>query len=224
MKGMDADNFKTTQWNLVRAASDQGALEALIRIYWKPLYFYVRHHGHDHEGAKDVVQSFLMDLMERGAILKADPARGRFRTFLRAALANFLKDWSKTAGRQKRRPGRHVLSLDFKRGETDYKVQVAKGETPERVLNRAWARSLWDDSLADLKGEVAHLEAFRLYLGNVDYPEIAKKTGLSDSAAKVAVHRMKQQLRDIITARIRETVGSEDELQSELAEFRSLLS
>jgi RNA polymerase sigma factor (sigma-70 family) len=220
---VDPENFKTTQWNLVRAANDSGALEALIRIYWKPLYFFVRHHGHDSESAKDVVQAFLMDLMERGAIAKADPARGRFRAFLRGSMMNFLKDWSKNAGRQKRRPSRHLLSLDFKRGETDYHLQVAGGEAPERVLNRAWARSLWDDALSQLKGERAHLEAFDLYLKEADYPAIAAKTGLSESAAKVAIHRMKAQLRELITGRIRETVTSEEDLQAELAEFKSLL-
>jgi RNA polymerase sigma factor (sigma-70 family) len=221
---MDPANFKTTQWNLVRAANDSDALEALIRIYWKPLYFFVRHHGHDRESAKDVVQAFLMDLMERGAIPKADPARGRFRTFLRASMMNFLRDWSKNAARQKRRPGRHILSLDFKRGETDYHLQVAGSETPERVLNRAWARSLWDDALSQLRGERPHLEAFDLYLKDADYPAIAAKTGLSESASKVAVHRMKAQLRELITSRIRETVTSEADLQAELAEFKSLLS
>ncbi|HVR83332.1 MAG TPA: sigma-70 family RNA polymerase sigma factor [Planctomycetota bacterium] len=221
---MDPANFKTTQWNLVRAANDSGALEALIRIYWKPLYFFVRHHGHDRETAKDVVQAFLMDLMERGAIPKADPGRGRFRTFLRAAMMNFLKDWSKNAARQKRRPARQLLSLDFKRGETDYHLQVAGGETAERVLNRAWARSLWDDALAQLKGERAHLEAFDLYLQGTDYPAISAKTGLSESTAKVVVHRMKGQLRELITNRIRETVTSEEDLRAELAEFKSLLS
>lgn len=221
---MDPANFKTTQWNLVRAASDTDALEALIRIYWKPLYFFVRHHGHDGETAKDVVQAFLMDLMERGAIPKADPARGRFRTFLRAALLNFLRDRSKNAARQKRRPGRRLLSLDFKRGETDYHLQVAGGDSPERVLNRAWARSLWEDALSQLKGEQAHLEAFDLYLKEAGYPAIAAKTGLSEAAAKVAVHRLKAQLRELITSRIRETVTSEEDLKAELAEFRSLLS
>jgi len=222
-RGIEPARFQTTQWNLVRSANDGEALEALIRIYWKPLYFFVRQHGHDSETAKDVVQAFLMDLMERGAILKADPSRGRFRTFLRASMANFLKDGFKAASRQKRKPGRHALSLDFKRGETDFRLQVAAGETPERALNRAWARSLWEDALAHLKGEHAHLEALRLYLNEVDTPTIAAKTGLSESAVKVAIHRLKGQLRDIIVARIRETVGNEKDLEAEIAEFKSLL-
>ena len=92
------------------------------------------------------------------------------------------------------------------------------------MLNRAWARSLGEDALSQLVGERAHLVAFDLYLKDADYPAIALKTGLSEAAAKVAVHRMKAQLRDLITRRIRETVTSREDLQAELAEFKSLLS
>lgn len=218
------DQFKTTQWHLVQSADDVKAMDALVRIYWKPLYFFVRHHGHDRETAKDVVQEFLAGLMRRGSILKADPARGRFRTFLRAALLNFLRDRSKAAARRKRKAERRTLSLDFARGETDYALQVTAGESPERVLNRAWARSLWEHALEELKGQPAHLEAFRFYLEDRNYGAIASRTGLSVTAAKAAVHRLKAQLRDIIIGRIRETVNNKEDLKAELAEFKSLLS
>ncbi len=222
--GGDVRGFQTTKWNLVLAAHDAAAMEALIRIYWKPLYFFVRREGYDCETAKDIVQEFLAGLLERGAIFQADPARGRFRAFLRASMSNFLKDRSKAASREKREGGRRTLSLDFARGEAEYeKLQPSAGETPEQMLSRAWARSLWEDSLAELSGERPHLEAFRLYLKNEDYAGIARKTGLSESAAKVAVHRLKGKLRELIVARIRETVTTPKDLKEEIAEFRELL-
>lgn len=216
--------FQTTRWSLVRAARDLAALDALISIYWKPLYFFVRQHGHDNETAKDVVQEFLTTLLERHALLKADPARGRFRTFLLVSLSNFLKDRAKSAGRLKRGAGKSILSLDFTQGETDYGLQAAKGEAPEALLNRAWARSLWERSLAELSAEPAHLEAFKLYLADADYKTIAEKTGLSETAASMAVHRLKARIREIVIGHIRETVSSEEELRAELAEFKALLS
>jgi RNA polymerase sigma-70 factor (ECF subfamily) len=216
--------FQTTQWTLVQSAGDAKAMEALIRLYWKPLYFFVRHHGHDREEAKDIVQGFLTDLLERGAILKADPARGRFRTFLRAAMTNFLRDRAKAETRKKRKASRPVLSLDFARGEREYSIQVAAGESPERVLDRAWARSLWEDALARLEGEPAHLAAFRMYLTDAGYAAIAKETGLSEGAAKVAVHRLKARFKELILERMRETVSSAGELNAEVAEFKSLLA
>lgn len=223
MMGSDT-RFPTTRWNLVQTYRDLKSLEALVRIYWKPLYFFVRRAGHDNETAKDVVQEFLTALLERGAFGKADPARGRFRTFLLASLSNFLKDWARTAGREKRGGGRPLFSLDFAHGEREYSGHPSADETPEALLNRAWAQSLWEVSLSELQGEPAHLEAFRLYLANSEYKAITEKTGLSEAAAKTAVHRLKGQLRDLIVAHIRHTVASEDDLKEEVAEFMALLS
>ena len=216
--------FDTTSWSLIRAVGDVGAFDTFVRIYWKPLYFFVRQHGLDNETAKDIVQEFMTTMLERGSLTKADPARGRFRTFLLAALTNFMKDRLKAAARQKRGGDQTILSLDFADGEREYVLEVASGEKPETVLNRTWARTLWKQAITELKGEPSHLEAFQLYLGDAGYEEIAKKTGLTPAAAKMAVHRMKGQLRDIVQHYILQTVQDEDELKVEIAEFMSLLS
>lgn len=219
----DQVRFQTTRWNLVQSSKDVAALDALIKIYWKPLYFFIRQHGHDNETAKDLVQAFLVKLLERDAFTKADPSRGKFRTFLLASLANFMKDWSKAASREKRGSGVAPLSLDFARGEAEYIHDVPQGELPEAALNRAWAKSLWEQSLSELDGESAHLEAFKLYLSGLEYKTIAEKAGLSESATKSAVHRLKGRLRDVVVGHIKETVSSEADLQAEVSEFMSLL-
>ena len=216
--------FDTTSWSLIRAVGDVQAFDTFVRIYWKPLYFFVRQHGYDNETSKDMVQSFLTTLMQRDAFAKADPSRGRFRTFLLAALTNFLKDCAKAETRLKRGGDQPIFSLDFAQGESEYKLDVAHGEAPETVLNRAWAKNLWKHSLSKLQGDPAHLEAFHLYVAGNDYATISKKTGLSESAAKTAVHRLKGHLRDLIVGHIRDTVSSEADLEAEVAEFMSLLS
>ena len=101
---------------------------------------------------------------------------------------------------------------------------MASGENPETVLHRTWARTLWKQALSDLKAEPAHLEAFQLYLADVDYEAIARKTGLTPAAAKMAVHRLKGQLRDTVQHYILQTVADEDELKAEMAEFMQLLA
>lgn len=215
--------FPKTSWSLVRSSASLKAMDSLITIYWKPLYFFVRQQGHSNETAKDIVQEFLKTLMERGALKRADPARGRFRTFLLAALSNFLKDWAKAESRLKRGGDQTILSLDFAHGESEFVREVAAGESPEAVLNRAWAFSLWRHAIDELRGDPAHLEAFRMYLADTDYADICAKTGLSEAAAKTAVHRLKGQLRDLVTGHLRSTAMSEDELEVELAEFLALL-
>ncbi len=216
-------SFPETRWNLVSAAREARALHELITLYWRPLYFFVRRQGYANETAKDVVQEFLMTMIERNAILKADRARGRFRTYLLAALSNFLKDWAKSASREKRTPPEAVRSLDFARGEEAY-LQVASHEcSPETLIDRAWARELLDQSLAELESDPVHLEAFRQYREGTDYRTISERTGLSEACAKTTVHRLKAQLRAIVIGRLRATAQSDEELRQDLEDFIGLL-
>lgn len=217
------NSFQTTSWNLVHSVRDVKALDTLITLYWKPLYFFVRQKGNDNENAKDIVQEFLTTLLSKQTLQKADPARGRFRTFLLAALENFMKDRLKSEGREKRGGGLKIVSLDFSTSEREFTLQVDAGESPEMVLNRTWARSLWENALAQLEALPSHLEALKLYLENKDFKTISEKTGLSESAAKTAVHRLRGQLRTVITDHIRMTVTSEEELQIEVNELMDLL-
>jgi len=217
-------HFQTTRWNLVLTSEDPKSLDALIRAYWKPLYFFVRQHGHNNETAKDIVQSFLTGFLERGLFAHAAPERGRFRTYLLACLENFVKDWAKTAGAAKRGGGMPALPLDFDKGEREFQCSLMKHEDPARALNRAWARGLLQQSLSELEGEAVHLEAFRLYREHEDLLSISRRTGLSVAAAQSAIHRLKLRLRAIVTGHIRETVSSEEEFRAELAEFIDLLS
>lgn len=216
--------FHTTSWSLVRSSGNMAALNDLVSIYWKPLYFFVREQGHDNEGAKDLVQEFIATLIERDAFLKADPARGRFRTYLLTALANFLKDQARSQSRAKRGGGRSILSLDFGPGEEEYQVEARTGDSSEKILGRAWARNLWSRALAELGGVPAHLEAFRMYLRNAGYEEIGARTGLSTAAAKVAVHRLKERVREILLGYLARTAADEAELLADLADFKGFLA
>jgi RNA polymerase sigma factor (sigma-70 family) len=216
-------SFKKTSWDLVRAARNSEAMDDLIRIYWKPLYFFVRQKGYDNETAKDMVQDFLTNALERNTLLKADPARGRFRTFLLAALTNFVKDWHKAASRLKRGGGQATLSLDFEGGERQYAIDVASGETPEAALNRAWALSTLEACISELRGNPLHLQAFRLMMDGASYSEIGKKTGLGESAAKAAVFRLRQQLRDGLLRRVTKTGQETEDPERAMADLAALL-
>src|SRR5436190_2189355 len=216
-------DFVKTSWSLVKSASKGAGWDPLIRLYWKPLYFYVRRRGIDNETAKDLIQDFLTMLLERRSIEKADPSRGRFRTFLLAALDNFLADWKKKETRQKRGRGVPVLSFDFAGGERDYTLQLASGETPETLACRAWAHQMLDQCLLELEGIPAHVAALRLRLKGADYKEICDQTRLSDSMAQLAVHRLSREFGEILGRRLREICPDPSEFQAELAEFMDLL-
>jgi len=217
-------SFQKTSWDLVRAAGSAEAMDGLIRIYWKPLYFFVRQKGYDNETAKDMVQDFLTSALERHTLLKADPRRGRFRTFLLAALSNFIKDWNRSSARLKRGGGHAMLSLDFEGGEQEYSFETATTQTPEALFHRAWAQALLEQCISELKGKPSHLRAFELLIRGGNYEEICRETGLHESAAKTAVHRLRQQLREILLGYIGRTGnGDDDDVELALAEFASCL-
>jgi hypothetical protein len=92
----DRNRFPTTSWNLVKTARKVEALDTLIQVYWKPLYFFVRQKGYDNETSKDMV-GLPHHADAAGRVREGRPSRGRFRTFLLAALTNFL-------GLRQRRP------------------------------------------------------------------------------------------------------------------------
>src|SRR5512137_1479118 len=109
--------FATTHWSVVLAAGDQDspqsryALEELCRTYWYPLYAYVRRRGYGHEDAQDLIQGFLLQLLERHSFARVDRSKGRFRSFLLAGLNYFLSDERDRASAQKRGGGRPAISL-----------------------------------------------------------------------------------------------------------------
>jgi RNA polymerase sigma-70 factor (ECF subfamily) len=84
----DGSQFGSTRWSLVLEAGRESspasrqALESLCRIYWYPLYAYVRRRGYSLHDAQDLTQSFFARLLEKDMVEAADPSRGRFRSFL----------------------------------------------------------------------------------------------------------------------------------------------
>ena len=110
--------FATTRWSIVRAANDSDpaisktALHELCELYWYPLYSFVRRQGEDANTAADFTQAFFADLLEREDLKRVDPQLGRFRSFLLAALKNFIRNQWKKDKTLKRGGGANAISLD----------------------------------------------------------------------------------------------------------------
>src|SRR5436190_17969820 len=110
-----AGQFATTHWSVVLAARDPAApqaakaLEDLCRIYWYPLYAFVRRRGFSADEAQDLTQEFFLRLLEKDYLRVVDRAKGRFRSFLRAAMEHFLSNELDRARAQKRGGDRRRL-------------------------------------------------------------------------------------------------------------------
>ena len=223
--------FRTTQWNLVlKVGSDDStlagaAMEQLCQRYWYPLYAWIRRSGHSHAEAQDLTQAFLARLLETNALSGLTPGGSRFRSFLLAALKNFLINEWQRANRLKRGGGRQILSLDENADEL-YRAGPADHDTPDRLFERRWALSVIELALARLRAEVAVSERSELF--NVlkpvlsgepvgkPYAEIAAEFGLSESAIKVAVHRMRKRFGELVRAEVAETLQNPAEVVDEL--------
>jgi RNA polymerase sigma-70 factor (ECF subfamily) len=231
-----AREFRTTHWSMVLRAGESGArareaLSKLCAAYWYPLYAYVRRQGHPAPDAQDLTQEFFARLLARGDIGGVDPGRGRFRTWLLAALQHFLiNEWHR-ARTQKRGGGAPPVSLDDD-AEAHYGREPADPLTAEKLFDRRWALTLLDRVLARLgsemagMGKAAQFEALKFCLSGEKhaYGEIALSLGMTEGAVKVAVHRLRERYRALIRAEIAETVADPSEVDAELRDLFAALS
>jgi RNA polymerase sigma-70 factor (ECF subfamily) len=226
--------FHTTQWSAVLQAAHRAspagedALAALCRLYWYPLYAFVRRQGTSAEEAQDVTQQFFVHLLSTNLLAAADPQRGRFRTFLLAAVTHFLANERRRGAALKRGGPEPALSLDFQDGERRYLREPAHDATPERIFARRWALTVLERGMARLRDEYEAagkrplFEALKSRLGpgeddsQTPYAELGASLGLSEGAVKVAVHRLRKRCRELIRDEIAATVATPTEIDEEL--------
>jgi RNA polymerase sigma-70 factor (ECF subfamily) len=135
-------------------AAAQAALEKLCSAYWFPLYAYVRRRGYSVEDAQDLTQEFFACVLERHWLAEADQGKGRFRTFLLAAMERFLaNEWDK-ARALKRGGGLKNIPIQLDSAETRYGVEPADDHTPEQAFEHRWAVTLLQEVLKQLGAEL----------------------------------------------------------------------
>ena len=224
--------FETTRWSLVLSAGGEASTEAraalatLCEAYWYPLYAYVRRQGYEAEDAKDLTQAFFARLLEKDHIHDARRERGRFRSFLLAALKHFLLNELQQRHALKRGGGQALHALDVVDAEGRYSRELTDTTTPEVLFDRGWARAVLDRVLARLRAEwteAGRADAFdRLkpcLTGDPrehGYRELGRELGMTEGALKVAVHRLRRRYRDLLHGEIAETVLTDDAVEEEI--------
>jgi RNA polymerase sigma-70 factor (ECF subfamily) len=234
-----ADRFPTTCWSRIVAAHDRATPEArealaeLCAAYWYPLYAFIRRKGHDADTARDLTQDYFAHLLERGQVAAADPARGRFRSFLLADCTHFLAHHCARQLARKRGAGITPLSIDARDAEGRYLREPAHDLTPERLFERGWALALLSGVLARLRreyedsGRGAMFETLKVVLTDdpraVPQAELAQRLEISTGAVQVAIHRLRARYRDLLRAAIAETVADEAEVEAEIRDLFAAL-
>jgi RNA polymerase sigma-70 factor (ECF subfamily) len=222
--------FLTTRWSLIVAAQQPGetqareALAELCRLYWYPLYAYIRRRGHDAGAAEDLTQAFFTHLIEKHALESVSPERGRFRSFLLTACQHFLANERERANALKRGGGR-VVSLDLSDADGRYRQEPDHDQTAERLFERRWALSLLEQALQQLRSEYESagkgslfetLKGLLMGDGGKSYAVLGEELGLTEGAIKTAVHRLRKRYGEVLRAQIRETVMTEAEIDEEV--------
>lgn len=126
------------------------ALEELCRTYWYPLYAYVRRQGRAPEEAQDLTQAFFAQLLARESLQTVSRDKGRFRSFLLAAMNHFLADEWDRAHRQKRGGGATIISLDAVEAEERYRFEPWIGSMPGDYSSAVWAMTVLEKAVARL--------------------------------------------------------------------------
>lgn len=229
--------FATTKWSVVLAARDgterqaRHALETLCDAYWYPLYAYTRRRGHDAEEARDLTQAFFADLIERQALARVDPGKGRFRAFLLASMRNFLSHERERAMTLKRGGNTRTVSLDVAEAEKRFDLEPVAKLTPDQLFERRWGLTVMERAMARLEADsqqtnrAALFEALRPYLtgGDAPYKEVARRLSMSEGAVKTAVHRLRHSYGRFLRGEIAETVVDPEEVDDELRHLLTVI-
>jgi len=225
----DARRFQTTRWQVVRAAAEgrdslsRVAMAELCRIYWTPVYAYIRSRRRDEEAARDLTQGFFVHLISTEGIKLVRRERGTFRSFLLASVRNYLaNEWDREQA-EKRGGGRRILELDAE--EISRSVQVADDETPERAFERQWAQTVLNRVLSRLEREQHEAGRGRIFMAlkpylisepDETYKDVAGELGMTESAVKVAIHRLRRLFGVLLREEIGETVPDAGAIDSEI--------
>lgn len=230
-------DFPSTHWTALAQASlhgDASAEEALgsFCAQYRPLIITIlRSRGLPEDRLEDLAHDFLIQLMRSSALKRADPRRGRFRSFLSGALSNFLSDDAARHHTVKRGGGVAPLSLD---AADTLRDQVATDDTEAALaLDREWALHLVARAIEQVRrqwngpGKCDRFAVLRVFLPgaceSLSQQEAARRLGLSDEALRKELQRLRDSLRGAIRSEVAATVASEEEIGGEMRHLMHVL-
>jgi RNA polymerase sigma-70 factor (ECF subfamily) len=220
--------FPVTAWTLVRRV--QGgeavpnaveALDSLCKTYWEPVRRYVRALGCREEEAEDVTQEFFASFLRTGGFERAKPELSKLRTFIKHAAGHFLLNHWRNKTALRRGGGMNEENID-----AVPEIAEAERSLAEEAYDREWAQAVLGRALSKVaesyakrgRGEV--FEAIKGGLlrpgGIADVSLVAAQLGIPESQVRLAVHRARQRLAEMLKAEVSTTVESAAEADEEV--------
>lgn len=228
--------FVSTRWTLVLAAGETDgtaghahrALSELCRVYWPPLYLFLRRKGYPAADAQDLTQGLFADLIATRSYARADRSKGRFRSFLLGALKHFVADERARAHAQKRGGGKFFEPLDENAlQEVEAQVGAAAHWHPDAFFEREWAAALLRQTLNRLDqecaiaGKTSLYDAMKAHVALVSdevvpYAEISIRLRRPIATLRSDLARMRGRYRAILREEVGSTVAQPAEVDDEL--------
>ena len=186
------------------------------------------------DSSEDAVQEFLALAMERDYMEKADPDRGKFRTFLLTCFKNFLAKEVRRNTAKKRGGDQTILSLDFEDAEGRFKIEPVDSLTPETIYERQWLLTVLRIVGERLRESYVEVGKKRLYeelskflrpdSEEGSYSEAANRLNMKENAIKVAVHRMRRRYGDLVREEVSHTLSDPNQIEEEIRHLYSIFS
>ena len=232
--------FAETAWSVVLAAGAttppraHAALTELCRIYWRPIYAYLRRSGYDTHDAQDLTQSFFQHLVENETLRRVSRDKGRFRSFLLGALKRCLADEQMQRHTLKRGGGTQFISTDELDAEELHHLSADLEAAPDEILDTRWAGVVLERALNQVRaqcvaeGKTEMFEALYPFLAGskpqVSYQEMADRMNLGLGAVTTLIHRLRRQFAAAVRREIMQTVSAPYEVDDELRRLRGVFT
>jgi RNA polymerase sigma factor (sigma-70 family) len=238
--------FNTTRWSVVLSCVDTDgdtqkmhtALAELCRIYWRPVFAFIRRMGHSPPDAQDLTQDFFIMVLKGQLLHRANPVRGRFRSLVLKALENFLRDAEAKRSAQKRGGNVQFVSWDDWMSEAPSHFSISQQESDrwsaERIFDVRWAATVVERALSRLGEECEKRGRRRVFdmlspclaaeRNSVSYSKFSKSLGIPEASVKRLVHQMRVRYRTLLRDEVGLTVEKPDEIDDELRYLCATLS
>lgn len=232
--------FGETPWSVVVAAGAttepraQAALTELCRIYWRPIYAYLRRSGYDAHDAQDFTQSFFQHLLENETLRRVSREKGRFRSFLIGVLKRCLAHEQMQRHTLKRGGGTQFISTDELDSEELHHLRMRYEAAPDEILDARWAGVILERALQNVRrdcaaeGKTDLFELLSPFLAgdkpSISYEQVGKDLGISLGAVKTKIHRLRERFAAAVRSEIMQTVAAPHEVENELSELRDVFA
>ena len=230
--------FPPTRRSVVQALASaeavvrERAFNTLATIYWKPVYKYIRlRYSLPHEDSEDLTQDFFRLSFEKDWLVRYNPQRARFRTFLRTCVDRLVSNWRRAERSEKRGGMIEFVAMDFAEAEREF-LDAAPPADAEAYFQHEWVRSVFEHAIALLRAECidhGREQSYTLFIRydvepsrtdvRPSYAELAREFSLPETQITNFLAFARRRFRHYVLQAVAELTGSDEEYVEAVSEL-----